>query len=69
MIVIRDTKRFYFEFDWPTDVDNNLKHKTEFIMKSNESLGERKAKNEIKQLLLKYKHGNHIYEHRKQQNK
>ena len=38
-------------------------------MKSNESLGERKAKNEIKQLLLKYKHGNHIYEHRKRQNK
>ena len=37
-------------------------------MKSNESLTENKIKNKIEQLLSKYKHGNNIHEHRKQQN-
>ena len=27
MIVIRDPKPFYFGFDWPKDVDGNLKYK------------------------------------------
>ena len=27
MIVIRDPQTFYFGFDWPKDVDENLKHK------------------------------------------
>ena len=44
MIVIRNPKTFYFYFDWPKDVDENLKHKTEFIVKSKKSL----AKNKIK---------------------
>ena len=35
MIVIRDPKAFYF--DWPKDVDENLKHKNEYIIKRNES--------------------------------
>ena len=26
MIVIRDPKLFYFYFDWPENVDVNLKH-------------------------------------------
>ena len=69
MIVIRDPKTFYFEFDWPKDVDENLKHEIEFILKSTESLAENKIKNKMKQLLLKYKHGNNIHEHRKQKNK
>ena len=30
LIVIRD---FYFDFDWPKDVDKNLKHEIEFIIK------------------------------------
>ena len=68
MIVIKDPKTFCFNFDWSKDVDENLKHKIEFIIKSNESFAENKIKNEIEQLLLKYKHGNNIYEHRKQQN-
>ena len=68
MIVIRDPKTFYFDFDWPKNVDENLKHEIEFIIKSNESLAENKIKNEIEQLLLKYKHGNNIHEHGKQQN-
>ena len=45
-----------------------LKHKIEFIIKSNESLDENQIKNETEQLLLKYKHGNNIREHGKQQN-
>ena len=36
-------------------------------MESNESLAENKMKNEIEQLLLKYKHTNNIHEGRKQQ--
>ena len=51
MIVIRDPKTFCFNFDWPKDVDENLKHKTELILKSNEFLAENKIKNEIEQLL------------------
>ena len=44
MIVIGDPKTLYFIFHCPKDVDENLKHKTEFIIKSRESL----AENEIK---------------------
>ena len=69
MIVIRDPKTFYFDSDWPKDVDKNLKHEIEFIIKTNESLAENKIKNEIEQLLSKCKHGNNIHEHGKQQNK
>ena len=68
MIVIRDSKIFCLNFSWPKSVDENLKHVIEFIIKSNGSLAESKLKNEIEQLLLKYKHGNNIHEHRKQQN-
>ena len=60
MIVIRDPKTFCFNFDWPKDLDENLKHEVEFIIKSNESLAENKIKNEIEQLLSNYKHGNNI---------
>ena len=67
MIMIRDPKIFWFNFDWPKEVDENFKHEIEFIIKSNESSAESKTKNEIEQLLLKYKHGNDIHEHGKQQ--
>ena len=68
MIVIRDPKTYRFNFDLPKDVDENLKCETEFKIKSNEFLAENKVKNETEQLLLKYKHGNNIHEHGKQQN-
>ena len=68
MTVRRDPKTFYFSFYWPKDVDENLKHENEFIIKSNESLAENKMKNEIEQLLSKYKYGNNIHEHGQQQN-
>ena len=32
MIVIIDLKTFYFDSDWPKDVDDNLKHEIEFII-------------------------------------
>ena len=65
MIIIRDPKTFCFRFDLPKDVDENLKHETEFIIKSNESFAENKIKNETKELLLKYNHGNNIHEYGK----
>ena len=68
MVVIIDPKTFYFDFDSPKDVDENLKHKIELIIKNNESLAENKIKNKTEQLLAKYKHGNNIHEHGKQQN-
>ena len=40
MIVIKDPKTFCFNFDLSKDVDENLKNKIEFILKSNESLSE-----------------------------
>ena len=42
MIMIRNPQTFCFNFDWPKDVDENLKHGIEFITKSNESLAENK---------------------------
>ena len=58
MIVIKDSKTFCFNFDWPKDVDENVKHEIGLIIKSNESSADNKMKNEIEQLLLKCKHGN-----------
>ena len=37
IIVIRDPITFSFNFDLPKDVDENLRHETEYIIKSNES--------------------------------
>ena len=68
MIVIKDPKTFSFHFDRPKYFDENLKHEIEFIIKSSESLIDNKIKNPIEQLLLKYKHGNNMHEHRKEQN-
>ena len=68
MVEIRDPKIFHFDFNWPKDVDENLKHEIEYIIKSNESLAENKIKNETQKLLSKYKHRKNIHEHRKQLN-
>ena len=66
MIVTRDPKTFCFNFDWSKQVDENLNHEIEYILKTNESLTENKMKNEIEQLLLKDKHENNIHENGKQ---
>ena len=68
MVAIREPETFYFYFDLPKDVDKNLKHEFEFIIKRNESLAKHKIKSEIKQLLSKYNHRNDIHDHGKQQN-
>ena len=44
MLVTRQTKTFYFDFDLHKDVDKNLKHDIKFIRKSNKSLAENKTK-------------------------
>ena len=44
MIVIRDPKTYYFNFNWPKDVHENVKHENEFIIKYKESLAENKIK-------------------------
>ena len=67
IVMIRDPKTFCFNFDFRKDVDKNLKREIGCIIKINESLVENKIRNNIEQLLLKYKHGNNIHEHRKQQ--
>ena len=69
MIVIRDPKIFCFNFDSLKNVDENLQHEIEFIIKSNKFLAENEIKNEVDQLLLKYKYGNNIDERKNQQKK
>ena len=32
IVVIRDPEIFYFNFDWPKNVDENLNDKIEFII-------------------------------------
>ena len=44
MFVIKELQNFNFNFDLPEDVDRNLKHEIEFIIKTNESLAENKKK-------------------------
>ena len=44
MIMIRDPNSFHFHFDWPKDVDENLKDEIEFIIKSNVFLADDKIK-------------------------
>ena len=63
------TKKIYSNLikSWKSHVDENLKLEIEF-MNLSESLADKKMKKEIEQLLLKYKHGNNIHWHRKQQN-
>ena len=46
-IVIRDPNTFYCSFDWPKDVDGNLEHEIENIIRGIESLAEYKIKNKI----------------------
>ena len=53
---------FCFNFDWPKDIDENLKHEIELLKKINESLAVKEIKNEIEQLWLKYKYGNKFYD-------
>ena len=61
IIVVEDPKTFCFRFDFPKDLDEKLRCEIEFIIKGNESLAGNKIKNEVEQLLLKYKDGHNTY--------
>ena len=61
MIMIRDPKLFCYNFNWPKNVDENLRHEIESIIKSNKYLTKNKIKYDIEKLLLKYKHRNNIH--------
>ena len=63
MVVIREPQNFYFNFDWPKKVDENLKHEMKFIIKSNGVLAENRIKKEIEQLLSRCKHEYNINKH------
>ena len=44
MVVIREPRTFDFNFDFPKDVDKNLKHEIGIIIKNNKSLTQNKKK-------------------------
>ena len=67
-LVIREPKIFHFNYDLPGNIEKNLKYEIDLIIKLIESLAKYKLKNKIKQTLSRYKHGNNIHEHIKQQN-
>ena len=54
-LVITRPKTFNFYFYLAGNVDKNLRHEIDFIIKQNGFLAEQKIKNEIDQLLYKYK--------------
>ena len=64
LVIITEPYTIYF--DLPKYVGNNLKHKFDSVIKHTELLAKQRKKNKITQLVSKYKHGNHIHEHRKQ---
>ena len=45
-LIITETINFHFYFDLPKDVDKNLKHKIDHIIKHNGYLAEQRIKNE-----------------------
>ena len=63
--LVKTTQPTTFCFHLPKDVDNNLEHETNSIIKHNELLAEHTIKNEVRQLISKFKHGNDIHEHGK----
>ena len=65
-LVIIETKTFYFHFYFLKDVEKNLKHEIDHIIKHNGFLADQRTKNENEQLLYKYNHGNDIHKHQKQ---
>ena len=67
--LITTTELKAFCFDLPKDAESNLVNEIYSIRKQNELLAEHTIKNEVSQLLSKYKHVNDIHEHRKHHNK
>ena len=63
LVITTEPKAIHFHLS--KNVDNNLKHETDLIIKHNDLLAVHTIKNKIRQLLSKYKHGNNIHEHGK----
>ena len=61
LVEITDSKNFHFYFDLPKDIDRNLKHEIDYIIKQNGFLAEQRIKNKTDRLFSKYKHGNYIH--------
>ena len=59
LVITTETKTYHLDF--PKDVDNNLNHKTDRIIKNNELLAGHTIENEVRQLFPKYKHKNDIH--------
>ena len=57
-----------FRFDLLKDAHNSFSNEIDSIAKHNELLVGHTIKNKDRQLLSKYKHGNNIHKHGKQQN-
>ena len=66
--LVMSTEPKSFRFDLPKIADNKFNQEIYSIIKHNKSLSEQTIKNEVRQLLSKYKYENNIHEHRKQQN-
>ena len=62
------TEPNFIHFHLPKYFDNNLKHEIDSIIKHKGFLPENTMKNDISQLLFKYKHVNNIHQHAKKQN-
>ena len=58
VIISAKTKKIVLDNLLPKDVENNLKHEIDSIIKHNEPLTEHTTKTEITQFLSKYKHEN-----------
>lgn len=63
--LIATTGRKAFHFDLPQNIDKNLRHKIDSVIKYNELSAEHTIKSKTRQLLFKYKQGKDIHEHRK----
>ena len=57
MVVIKAPNTFYFDFDWPDDVDENLKYEIEFIIQSKKTLAENTRKTILKNYSQKEQNG------------
>ena len=59
-------KPLTIHFHLPKDAGNRLTHRIEFIINHRDLLAEHAIKNEVRQLLSKYKHGKDIRKHWKE---
>ena len=64
LVIIAEPRSICFNLINKTD--NSLKHEINYVIKDKGYLAEQKIKSKIGHFLYKYKHGNHIYDQRKE---